>query len=1203
MSHFYSAWFEIFTHFLAGFLGEIAMILKSQITASMRNAKYQPMAAVTCNGHLSAAKCDCKAGSARPTDRGVCVHILPMLLQLSLLLFDGLAQNLLVELSHRWNENLEEEIENLGEMTSIKDSISILLEADGFHSPGNVRNLDVRTMLKPYSVGTEKEKIVHFLPREDELLPLRELQIISTQKMMKVALKRDRKSKKRLRVENEDDFFNNKAEHQQVDSDKEDDTHTQDQDQDQEENTAEETIFLRMNSGTSTFLPLPCDFCNSNIMSTHLCRVAKPDSNRMIEGTNSRICGKSTCILCYEGAGLDASELRSKCKCCALKSREKGKNNVSKKIDKMPASENNFLTQQTDANDDVQKTKMNERTCILTKDDQFEPSYRRIRCFDKVVDFALAFEDADDSSSDDDEEECIGHKLKDYRAMQEKGSKKFSLSSMKKKFDDALNKALKRSKRKKTTLKSPSSLSSCPTTSVSSDLATSSSKNSSLNQSYCSTSTTPSTTTVSDDNSTSSGSLSSLINNPNSAATTSSLSNQTITTSSGTATVSSSPLIATPSSSSSFSNKTNHNAPSTLSSSVVVNDASSPCSATITSTSSFHADLLPPSNATTNTANINQPPISSFSNIPSPLSSPPTSFLATNIQSTNDTLSSSFLSSNSSLSLSTMQNQSSSLSAAPSSLNNPNSTTPSHPTTFTSNLSNQLDSSHSNNSTQRRRKRAVRPSLPLQRGWRAEYNKNRTMEQNRRYRSYHYKCCFPKCNNHDGMLNITCHEIPAPNDKNKKPMPDEKTARVRAIENWHCKEMRHDIVLDRLGIEKEDFNKSNMRLCNLHKWEMVPIKKTITRKNGKNVHLEWNVSVPCAVGVKNATAPITHDDSRGTAKERLEVNAWNETYENMEGNYGPSPAKKIRRLQIEKRKKISETASFLAHHLSSSEERPSFLSTDDEPPLPFSQESLESSQELITPYIANNLNFGKDEAMESVTIQSKIKNKVQKVKKKKMTAGRRGVRNTWKNRVNEKKKKTLTDPVVFPGNLCNAEIKRRTGFKSEKEMFKFIGIICDGDISKMTETKSQLTWYEEWMLYFEHLWGRTHSRFQDLAKLYKIPKKEVIYQIFDHRLYLALVCRSSWPTYAKYKEDQALRDSKWNAKYPTQRIIMWDDTNVPFNFKPSAAVNQRTTYSSYYSQNCAKGGVFCSSVDGWVLESYGLELQVTVIICKMQMRS
>ena len=97
------------------------MVLKSNVTASMRAVTYLPMAAVTSSGDLSAAMCNCKAGSCRPTDRGVCIHILPMLLQLSMLLFDGLAQNLLVELSHRWNEDLEKEIEESGKMDMIKD--------------------------------------------------------------------------------------------------------------------------------------------------------------------------------------------------------------------------------------------------------------------------------------------------------------------------------------------------------------------------------------------------------------------------------------------------------------------------------------------------------------------------------------------------------------------------------------------------------------------------------------------------------------------------------------------------------------------------------------------------------------------------------------------------------------------------------------------------------------------------------------------------------------------------------------------------------------------------------------------------------------------------------------------------------------------------------------------------------------------------
>lgn len=51
--------------------------------------------------------------------------------------------------------------------------------------------------------------------------------------------------------------------------------------------------------------------------------------------------------------------------------------------------------------------------------------------------------------------------------------------------------------------------------------------------------------------------------------------------------------------------------------------------------------------------------------------------------------------------------------------------------------------------------------------------------------------------------------------------------------------------------------------------------------------------------------------------------------------------------------------------------------------------------------------------------------------------------------------------------------------------------------------------------------------------------------------------------YAKFDEDAALRKEKWNEKYNGQRIIMWDDTNIPFTYKPSSALNQRMTYSSY----------------------------------------
>ena len=96
-----------------------------------------------------------------------------------------------------------------------------------------------------------------------------------------------------------------------------------------------------------------------------------------------------------------------------------------------------------------------------------------------------------------------------------------------------------------------------------------------------------------------------------------------------------------------------------------------------------------------------------------------------------------------------------------------------------------------------------------------------------------------------------------------------------------------------------------------------------------------------------------------------------------------------------------------------------------------------------------------------------------------------------------------------------------------------------------------------------------------------IEKKKTLYNIFDSKSYLVLRCRKSWPMYTSFEEDKFLRKEKWNAKYESKRVVMWDDTNIPFNFKPSSAKNQRITYSPYYGMNCAKGGVFLQ-LCGWL---------------------
>ena len=148
-------------------------------------------------------------------------------------------------------------------------------------------------------------------------------------------------------------------------------------------------------------------------------------------------------------------------------------------------------------------------------------------------------------------------------------------------------------------------------------------------------------------------------------------------------------------------------------------------------------------------------------------------------------------------------------------------------------------------------------------------------------------------------------------------------------------------------------------------------------------------------------------------------------------------------------------------------------------------------------------------------------------------------------------------------------------------MLKYIMIVCNGDFNKMKQRQSSLTWFEEWMLFFEMIWGKTHTRVKDLVGLFRLDKNDTFYHIVDHKLDLVLECRRSWPLYSSFEEDALLRKEKWNEKYEGVRVVMWDDTNIPFCFKPSSSHLQKITYSLYYAMNCAKGGVFLQ-LCGWM---------------------
>ena len=49
--------------------------------------------------------------------------------------------------------------------------------------------------------------------------------------------------------------------------------------------------------------------------------------------------------------------------------------------------------------------------------------------------------------------------------------------------------------------------------------------------------------------------------------------------------------------------------------------------------------------------------------------------------------------------------------------------------------------------------------------------------------------------------------------------------------------------------------------------------------------------------------------------------------------------------------------------------------------------------------------------------------------------------------------------------------------------------------------------------------------------------------------------------YASHEEDKELRKEKWDREYEDVRIIFWDNTNVPYLYKPNTVLLQQITFA------------------------------------------
>lgn len=150
--------------------GEMVMTMHHNMYASFKSERYETSVAFRKDA-IVACKCGCPAGAElrEKHDQHVDVHVVPVIYLLVLLLFDGLAYDLLVNLAERWKPSDDTN----PRAKSVCDAIDLLTIAAGEEAVTQ-RNSKASERLVRFAVGTEKSKLRTPPPRStDTLGPLR----------------------------------------------------------------------------------------------------------------------------------------------------------------------------------------------------------------------------------------------------------------------------------------------------------------------------------------------------------------------------------------------------------------------------------------------------------------------------------------------------------------------------------------------------------------------------------------------------------------------------------------------------------------------------------------------------------------------------------------------------------------------------------------------------------------------------------------------------------------------------------------------------------------------------------------------------------------------------------------------------------------------------------------------------------------------
>lgn len=426
--------------------------------------------------------------------------------------------------------------------------------------------------------------------------------------------------------------------------------------------------------------------------------------------------------------------------------------------------------------------------------------------------------------------------------------------------------------------------------------------------------------------------------------------------------------------------------------------------------------------------------------------------------------------------------------------------------------------------------------------------------------------CAKCTNNNVNSPNVKFHLIPS--------YPTESTAKSKkreaAIKRAGTILLRQE-TMDRVGLGR--YNEKKKYVCEEHMFEVVTKWKLVKYEGESFVH-RYQLTVPCAEGAKSSASP-SNKVSKGTGYDRAvrRLMAEASDLEVAPSLHNQAEEWKLLLKQLEEEREHMTSPTDSAKNL---EEQNLVLAAMLELERANTVHATKAVQQMAEETCHNNDVPINDSVRHEAGMSSSSNGNASSVKTPK--------RNFFhsdpiKPNTGLKKFAVDSDPSIYLG-MPDDEVKRRTGFSSEMALLAYIFIVCNGDINLIKKRATSLTWYEEWFLHFEYIWGKSLTRLEDLSKTFGVAKR-YIDDIITAKYDIEFRALLSWPLFASYEEDDTMRSRKdrWKNKYQGMRPVMWDMTNLTaYGF--SDADLQRLTFNQYYGENCLKGGIF-TQLCGW----------------------